>query len=136
MTVPAGDGRALEALAHYCLRNPVSLARLRWVTGSATATYQPRVGHDDEKADAIDALDFVARLLAHVPDPRRHLVHYYGAYSNVVRGKLKARRARAAAGRSPSHHPWRGRHPGQARRGRVMARDRFATCASSLHTVR
>ena len=30
-------------------------------------------------------------LLAHVPDPRRHLVHYYGAYSNVVRGKLKAR---------------------------------------------
>ena len=31
----------------------------------------------------------MARLLAHVPDPRRHLVHYYGAYSNVVRGKLK-----------------------------------------------
>jgi hypothetical protein len=24
-------------------------------------------------------------------DPRRHLVPYYGAYSNVVRGKLKAR---------------------------------------------
>jgi hypothetical protein len=40
---------------------------------------------------ALEALDFVARLLAHVPDPRRHLVHYYGAYSNVVRGKLKAR---------------------------------------------
>jgi hypothetical protein len=91
VTVPAGDGRALEALARYCLRNPVSLARLRWVTGSATATYQPRVGHDDEKAETVDALDLVARLLAHVPDPRRHLVHYYGAYSNVVRGKLKAR---------------------------------------------
>jgi hypothetical protein len=40
---------------------------------------------------AFEALDFVARLLAHVPDPRRHLVHYYGAYSNAVRGKLKAR---------------------------------------------
>ena len=26
MTVPAGDCRALEALARYCLRNPVSLA--------------------------------------------------------------------------------------------------------------
>ena len=47
-------------------------------------------GHDDEKAEPLDALDFVARLLAHVPDPRRLLVHYYGAYSNVVRGKLKA----------------------------------------------
>ena len=90
MTVPAGDGRALEALARYCLRNPVSLARLRWEPGSGTATYLPQTGHDGEKAETREALDFVARLLAHVPDPRRHLVHYYGAYSNVVRGKLKA----------------------------------------------
>jgi len=91
VTAPAGDGRALEALARYCLRNPVSLARLRWEPGSETATYLPRYGHDDEKVETLDALDFVARLLAHVPDPRRHLVHYYGAFSNVVRGKLKAR---------------------------------------------
>ena len=91
VTVPAGDGRALEALARYCLRNPVSLARLRFTPGTPTATYLPRDGHDDEKAETFDAFDFVARLLAHVPDPRRHLVHYYGAYSNVVRGKLKAR---------------------------------------------
>ncbi len=83
VTVPAGDRRALEALARYCLRNPVSLARLRWTPGSETATYLPRGGHDDERAETLDALDFVARLLAHVPDPRRHLVHYYGAYSNV-----------------------------------------------------
>ncbi len=78
VTVPAGDGRALEALARYCLRNPVSLARLRWEPGSATATYLPRDGHDDEKAETLDALDFLARLLAHVPDPRRHIPHYYG----------------------------------------------------------
>src|ERR1019366_909054 len=91
VTVAAGDGRALEALARYCLRNPVSLTRLRWEPGSQTATYRPRAGHDGEQAETLDALDFVARLLAHVPDPRRHLVHYYGAYSNVVRGNLKAR---------------------------------------------
>lgn len=92
VTVPAGDGRGLEALARYCLRNPVSLARLRWTPGSQTATYLPRDGHDDERAETFDALDFVARLLAHFPDPKRHLVHYYGAYSNVVRWKLRARR--------------------------------------------
>jgi hypothetical protein len=50
VTVPAGDRRAPEALARYCLRNPVSLARLRWTPGSETATYLPRDGHDDEKA--------------------------------------------------------------------------------------
>ena len=47
-------------------------------------------GHDEEPAQTVDALDFVARVLAHIPDPRRHFVHYYGAYSNVARGKAKA----------------------------------------------
>ena len=95
VTVPAGDGRALGALARYCLRNPVSLARLRWTPGSETATYLPRDGHAGQKVETLDALDFVARLLAHVPNPRRHLVHYYGAYSNVVRGKPKVQSRRA-----------------------------------------
>jgi hypothetical protein len=49
-----------------------------------------RADHDAEKA-TLDALDLVAPLLIHVPLPRRHFVHYLGAYSNVVRGKLKAR---------------------------------------------
>jgi hypothetical protein len=41
-------------------------------------------------------------LLAHVPDPRRHLVHDDGADSNVVRGRLKARsQARQAVPLSP-----------------------------------
>ncbi|MGH9369715.1 MAG: transposase [Thermoanaerobaculia bacterium] len=80
-----------EALARYCLRNPISLTRLRWRPASATATYLPRDGHDEEPAETLDALDFLARVLAHLPDPRRHLVHDYGAYSKVVRGKLKAR---------------------------------------------
>jgi len=94
VTVPAGDGRALEALARYGLRNPVSLARLRWEPGSATITYLPRPGHDDEKAETLDALDFLARLLAHVPDPRRHLLHYYG--------RLLERRARQTESPPPS----------------------------------
>ncbi len=34
-------------------------------------------------------MEFVARLLVQVPDPRRHLVRYYGAYSNASRGKRK-----------------------------------------------
>jgi hypothetical protein len=107
-TVPAGDGRALEALVRYCLQSPVSLARLRWDPGSQTATYLPRDGHDEEKAETLDALEFVARLLAHVPDPRRHLVHYYGACFNVVRGKVKAR---GQAQQGASLAPGPGVHP-------------------------
>jgi hypothetical protein len=35
-----------------------------------------------------------------IPDPRRHLVRYYGAYSNASRGKRK--KATAAAEPSPA----------------------------------
>lgn len=38
--------------------------------------------------------EFLARLLQHIPEPRRHQVRYYGRYSNVAR----ARRAVTAAG--------------------------------------
>jgi len=34
-------------------------------------------------------LDFLARVIMHVPEPRRHLVRYYGWYSNVSRGKRR-----------------------------------------------
>lgn len=91
MNVHAGDGRDPEALARYCLLDPVNLARLPWSPGSQAATDLPRDGHDDDSAENLDTLDFVARLLAHVPNPRRHLVHDCGAWSNVVRGKLMAR---------------------------------------------
>ena len=43
-------------------------------------------------------MEFVARVLAQIPDPRRHLVRYYGAYSNVARGK----RNKSAATAEPS----------------------------------
>ena len=32
-------------------------------------------------------MQFVARVIMHIPEPRRHLVRYYGRYSNVSRGK-------------------------------------------------
>jgi hypothetical protein len=80
------DRKALETVARYMLRCPVSLARLVWLQDTASVVYK---GQPDEPAEEIDACEFVARVLAHVPDPKRHLVHYYGVYSNVARGKRK-----------------------------------------------
>ena len=34
-------------------------------------------------AERIVAIEFVTRILVQIPDPRRHLVRYYGAYSNA-----------------------------------------------------
>ncbi len=45
-----------------------------------------------EPVETVDRRDLVAHVLAHIPDPRRHLVHSYGAYSNLARGKAKGQR--------------------------------------------
>jgi hypothetical protein len=37
----------------------------------------------------------VARVLSQIPEPRKHLVRYYGRYSNVSRGKRRKARQQA-----------------------------------------
>jgi hypothetical protein len=93
------DREAIEAVARYMVRCPTSLARLVWHDQAPRVLYRE---HDTGVAEEIDACDFVARVLTHVPDPRRHVVHYYGAYSNVSRGK---RRKSAALLQSAAEEP-------------------------------
>jgi hypothetical protein len=44
--------------------------------------------------ERIDADEFVAPVLVQIPDPRRHLVRYYGAYSNRARGQRRKAESR------------------------------------------
>ena len=52
-----------------------------------------------------DPLDFIAEVTQHVPDPRRHLVRYFGFYSNKSRGR------RAKAKGDPPHDAQAPRSP-------------------------
>jgi hypothetical protein len=100
-----GDGRDLEALVRYMMRSPVSLSRLRFSPGAKEVVYTRKGGHDPaepEEGERIDADEFVARVLVQIPDPRRHLVRDYGAYSNRARGqRRKAERSVIMAGVEP-----------------------------------
>jgi hypothetical protein len=96
VTVPSDDRDGLERLARYLLRAPVSLERLRVDEDAQAIAYtgRRRAGHEPQMTSApLDPHDFLARVLMHIPEPRRHVIRYYGAYSSVVR----ARRARQAA---------------------------------------
>ena len=42
--------------------------------------------------EPIDPLEFLARVLIHIPEPNKHLVHFYGAYANRVRSSMPHRR--------------------------------------------
>jgi len=88
------DGRAVERLARYVMRPPISLERIGW-SGDGEVLYRPKGGDDGrarqpgDPVETFDPAEFLARVIMHIPDPRRHLVRYYGAYSNVSRGKRK-----------------------------------------------
>ena len=58
--------------------------------------YARKSGHcasEPAEDERVDAEDFVARVLVQIPDPRRHQVRYYGAYSNRSRGQRRKAQA-------------------------------------------
>jgi hypothetical protein len=93
VTAPQGDGDGLERLARYLLRAPVSLERLSLDEAAATARYRPRAGREDRQPAQqapSDPAELLARVLMHIPQPRHHMVRYYGAYSSVVRARRRS----------------------------------------------
>ncbi len=87
------DGPGLERLARYLLRPPVSLERMRWDPESGEVAYRRKTKDGQPGAvELLEPLDFLARVIAHVHEPRLHLAHHYWRYSNLSRGRrLKAR---------------------------------------------
>ena len=62
----------------------------------------------------------MARVLVQIPDPRRHLVRYYGAYSNRARGQR--RRSEAELGACPSGEMSEEAVPGSPERSALRRR--------------
>jgi hypothetical protein len=95
-TVWPQDTPGLERLCRYLLRCPVSLSRIHWTPGSKTLFYQTQGSHDDPlsshpKGETLDILEFLARVITQIPEPRKHGVHYFGAYSSKARAYRKKR---------------------------------------------
>ena len=64
-----------------------------------------------EPVETFDPLEFLARVIMHIPEPRRHLVRYYGWYSNVVRGRRR-REEESGCGGGSGHSSGRKRDDG------------------------
>ena len=109
VTVEPEDQPAVERLARYIMRPPISLDRMSW-DGEGEVRYRRKGGHEgpglqDGVEETFDAAEFLARVIMHIPAPRRHLVRYYGAYSNASRGKRRLREETACPsgdGHAPS----------------------------------
>ena len=80
------DTQALETLCRYVVRCPVSLRRLHYDKKSNYVLYQPK--SKNRKAELpveYDPLDFLARVLIHIPQPNQHSILYYGHYARRTR---------------------------------------------------
>ena len=76
------------------MRCPVSLSRIHWLPGAKILFYEGKSAHHDPLAshpqgETLDILEFLARVLTQLPEPRRHGVRYFGAYSSKARAYRK-----------------------------------------------
>jgi hypothetical protein len=88
-------------LARYCARNPVALERLTYDAAAKRVTYRSdKAEGPTAGADTLDPLEFLARVLAHIPDKGQVTTRYYGWYANRTRG-MRRRMVEGAEGTEP-----------------------------------
>ena len=85
--IAAEDKQRLEHTAAYLVRNPLSLKKLVYLDGRQAVLYRSRLNPAlGRNFEAMDPLEWLARMSDHIPDPGQHLTLFYGEYSNRVRG--------------------------------------------------
>ena len=89
------DGTFVPWLARYRARNPVALERLQY-DGPGTPVRYRSDKRDGPTAgtETVDPLEFLARVVTHIPNKHQVMTRYYGWYANRARGT----RRRAAEG--------------------------------------
>jgi hypothetical protein len=97
--IPFEDQKAIEDVACYVVRNPLSLEKLVYLDGQKAVLYRskmnPSLGRNFE---AMDPLEWLARMADHIPDAGRHRTHFYGFYARRASRVRFSRRETEASG--------------------------------------
>lgn len=86
------DQDGITNLAKYIVRAPISQERMFYIPavesldGIAKVIYKSK---ESELKETFSAVDFMARLITHIPNKGEQLIRYYGYYSNKSRGLRK-----------------------------------------------
>ena len=98
--VPEDDRAFATRLARYCARNPVALERLTYDRAAKAVTYRSDKSEGPTAGtETADPLEFLARVLVHIPDKGHVTTRYYGWYANRPRG-MRVKAAPADGGHS------------------------------------
>jgi hypothetical protein len=85
--VQANTKTEAERVGKYMIRPLLSLERLSLDEKRAQVCY--RYGSEAREMERMDYLEFIARVVSHIPDKGQVTVRYYGLYANAHRGKMK-----------------------------------------------
>ena len=101
--VPDGDRAFARRLARSCARAPVALERLSYDAEADQVAYRSdKAQGPTAGVETPDPLDFLARLVTHIPNPGQVMTRYYGWYASRTRG---TRRRQAAGGEAEASVP-------------------------------
>jgi ribosomal protein S27E len=86
-----------ERVGKYMVRPILALDRLSFLEREGKVGY--RHGPNGGELERMDYLEFIARVVSHIPDKGQVMVRYYGLYANAHRGKVrKAKRVPVVLG--------------------------------------
>jgi len=95
--IPFEDKKALEDVACYMVRAPLSLKKLVYLDGQKAVLYRSRMNPSlGRNFEAMDPLEWLARMADHIPDAGKHRTHCYGFYASRVRADRRETQASEA----------------------------------------
>ena len=139
-TVWPQDSDGLERLGRYMLRCPLSLSRIHWTQGARTLFYQAKASNDESPlslfnhpdGETLDVFEFIARVLTQIPEPRKHNIHYFGAYASRARA-LRKKQGLELQPTSPSRSDAKPDEPELTSKHRAALRKRWANLIRRVH---
>ena len=101
-----GEEARLERVVRYMVRPPMAVGVVGETEAGAVRVQTPVDPRTGERGVTLDPLEWIHALGRQVPDPRQHLVRYYGLYANRSRATWRGRWQGAGS--------WRGSGEGSA----------------------
>ncbi len=88
--IASDDKKTIEDVACYLVRAPLSLKKLVYLDGQKAVLYRSRMNPSlGRNFEAMDPLEWLARMADHIPDTGKHRTHFYGFYASRVRASRR-----------------------------------------------